>query len=218
MEMLELELQLAIDESEVQFRKNAALPLFVLDYGYDMQGTGTDMHRSYGDLGDDDSFNIGVRAEIPIGNEILEARVNSAILTRLRRLATRDARKLAIQTEVYDTLDTLAQSWQRILAARLEAILAARTLAAEQRQFDVGLRTSVEVLDAIARLADAQSREVQALGSYQIALVDLAFATGTSLGAAQIDWSPFSPEELEALEQATSGVTTQGGAKISGNP
>ena len=218
MEMLELELQLAIDESEVQFRKNAALPLFVLDYGYDMQGTGTDMHRSYGDLGDDDSFNIGVRAEIPIGNEILEARVNSAILTRLRRLATRDARKLAIQTEVYDTLDTLTQSWQRILAARLEAILAARTLAAEQRQFDVGLRTSIEVLDANARLADAQSREVQALGAYQIALVDLAFATGTSLGAAQIDWSPFSPEELEALEQATSGVTTQGGAKISGNP
>jgi hypothetical protein len=59
---------------------------------------------------------------------------------------------------------------------------------------------------------------VQALGAYQIALVDLAFATGTSLGAAQIDWSPFSPEELEALEQATSGVTTQGGAKISGTP
>ena len=164
------------------------------------------------------ALNIGVRAEIPIGNEILEARVNSAILTRLRRLATRDARKLAIQTEVYDTLDTLTQSWQRILAARLEAILAARTLAAEQRQFDVGLRTSIEVLDANARLADAQSREVQALGAYQIALVDLAFATGTSLGAAQIDWSPFSPEELEALEQATSGVTTQGGAKISGNP
>ena len=218
MEMLELELQLAIDSSEVDFRRNAALPLFVLDYGYDVQGTGTDLDKAYGELGDDDSFNIGVRAEIPIGNEIAESRVNAAILTRLRRLATRDARKLSIETEVYDTLDTLGQSWQRILAARLEALLAARTLAAEQRQFDVGLRTSVDVNDANARLADAQSREVQALGAYQIALVDLAFATGTSLGAAQIDWSPFTPEELEALEKANAATKTEGGARISGNP
>jgi hypothetical protein len=94
----------------------------------------------------------------------------------------------------------LAQSWQRILAARLETILAARTLAAEERQFDVGLRTSTDVLDANASLADAQSREVAALASYQVALVDIAFATGTSLGAARIRWEPFTKEELPALE------------------
>jgi hypothetical protein len=56
------------------------------------------------------------------------------------------------------------------------------------------------VLDANASLADAQSREVAALASYQVALVDIAFATGTSLGAARIRWEPFSKEELPALE------------------
>ncbi|MDI9403170.1 MAG: TolC family protein [Limnohabitans sp.] len=200
MELLELELRLAIDTSEIGFRRNAALPLFVLDYGYNLQGTGPEASNAYGSLGNDDSFDVGLRAEIPLGNDVLESRVNTAILQRVQRLATREARRLAIRTEVFDALDNLAQSWQRILAARLEALLAARTLVAEERQFDVGLRTIVEVLDANARLADAQSREVAALASYQIAQVDLAFATGTSLGAARIRWEPFSLDELPALE------------------
>ena len=218
MEMLELELQLAIDASEIDFRRNAALPLFVLDYGYDAQGTGSDIHKGYEAIGDADSFNIGMRAEIPLGNEVATSRVNAAILARVQRLATREARKQAIRTEVYDALDALMQSWQRILAARLETVLAARTLAAEERQFDVGLRTSTDVLDASASLADAQSREVQALASYQIAMVDLAFATGTSLGAAKIQWTPFTQDELDRLDKSDSAQATVGGAAISGNP
>jgi len=201
MEMLELELQLAIDQSEIGFRRNAALPLFVLDYGYRMQGSGSEAWDAYGAVSEDDNFNVGLRAEIPLGNEAADSRVNAAILARVQRLATRDARRQAIRTEVFDALDALAQSWQRILAARLESVLAARTLAAEERQFDVGLRTSTDVLDASASLADAQSREVAALAAYQSALVDIAFATGTSLGAARIRWEPFSMDELPELER-----------------
>ena len=200
MEMIELELQLAIDQSEIGFRRNAALPLFVLDYGYNIQGVGSEANESYGDMGNADSFNVGVRAEIPMGNEAAESRVNAAILARVQRLGSREARRQSIRTEVFDALDGLTQNWQRILAARLETILAARTLAGEERQFDVGLRTSTDVLDASASLADAQSREVLALSSYQISLIDLAFATGTSLGAARIRWEPFSLDELPALE------------------
>jgi len=201
MEMLELELQLAIDQSEIGFRRNAALPLFVLDYGYNVRGTGTDVEDAYGSLGNADSFDLGLRAEIPMGNEAAESRVNAAILQRVQRLGTREARRQSIRTEVFDALDAITQSWQRILAARLETALAARTLAAEERQFDVGLRTSTDVLDAASNVADAQSREVLALASYQIALVDLAFATGNSLGAARVRWQPFSREELAELER-----------------
>jgi len=218
MEMLELELQLAIDASEVDFRRNAALPLFVVDYGYQSQGPGRDAGDAYGAIGEADSFNIGLRAEIPLGNDAAESRVHSAILARVQRLATRESRKQAIRTEVFDALDALTQSWQRILAARLETVLAARTLAAEERQFDVGLRTSTDVLDASASLADAQSREVLALASYQISLVDLAFATGTSLGAARIRFEPISSDELDALGEASEAPAASGGATIEGIP
>jgi outer membrane protein len=186
MEMLELELQLAIDASTISFRRNAALPLFLFDYSYSFQGSGSSAGSSYGNLFDGDFYTLGLRAEIPLGNEAAEARLRNAILSRVQRLATRDARRRSIESEVLAALDQIRQSWQRILAARLETVLAARTLDGERRQFEVGLRTSTDVLDASARLADARSREVRALADWQISLVDLAFATGTSLGGARV--------------------------------
>jgi hypothetical protein len=41
--------------------------------------------------------------------------------------------------------------------------------------------------------AEAQSAEILALTEYQIAQVDLAFATGTLLGAAKVRWDPIVP-------------------------
>lgn len=186
MEMLELELQLAIDASTISFRRNQALPAFAFDYTYAFEGTAGGVGSAYGDLFNSDFYQVGLAAEIPIGNEIAENRLRSAILQRVQRLATREDRRQAIRVEVLDSLDQIRQSWQRILAARLEVVLATRTLEGEQRQFDVGLRTSTDVLDASAQLADARSREVRALADWQIALVDLAFASGTTLGGARV--------------------------------
>jgi hypothetical protein len=77
-----------------------------------------------------------------------------------------------------------------VLAARQTVILEDRTFKAEQRQFDVGGSTSTNVLDAATRLAAAQLSEARALADYQISQVDLAFATGTLLGASRVSWQP----------------------------
>lgn len=55
--------------------------------------------------------------------------------------------------------------------------------------------TSNEVLNAHTNLAEAQRNEISALADYRISLVDLAYATGTLLGAAKVEWVPFVPEE-----------------------
>ena len=202
MEMLELELRLAIDASNIDFEKNAALPLFTLDYSYNING----LTNSYGNAFDQVSdrgftgWSLGVTGEIPIGNEAAKARVHRAILIRLQRLATTDQRRLAILQEVYDAVDLLNQEWQRILAARQAVILAARTLEGERRQFEVGIRTSTDVLDAAARLADAQSSEVRALTDYELARVDIAFGTGTLLGFDRVHWEPTDSEEVMSDE------------------
>ena len=114
------------------------------------------------------------------------ARLQSALLTRLQRLATREQQEAQINQEIADALDTLETTWQTLLAARQSVLLEARVLGAEQRQFDLGLVTSTDVLDAQTRLANARSREASALATYQIAQTDLAFATGTVLGQTQI--------------------------------
>jgi hypothetical protein len=53
------------------------------------------------------------------------------------------------------------------------------------------------VLDADARLADARLAEIRAIVEYEIAQVDLAFATGTLLGASRVEWGPFDPRETD---------------------
>jgi outer membrane protein len=195
MEMLELELQLASDLSTIDFQKNQALPLITLDYTYRIDGLGATLADSHGVLWRNsfESWSIGLSGSVPLGNEAAKARVQGAILTRLQRLSTREARRLAIRQEVLNAMDAVEAGWQRILASRQSTIAAARTLGAEQRQFDAGARTSTDVLDAATRLADAQSSEISALTDYEIALVDLSFATGTLLGASGVDWAPADP-------------------------
>lgn len=188
MEMLELELQLALDATDIQLARNATLPLFTVDYEYQLLGQGSSFSSAWSNLGNDDQYTLSVSAEIPIGNEVALNRLRRAVLQRVQRLATRDARAQTIRQEVLNAVDSLETAWQRILAARLETVLAARTYEAEKRQFEVGLRTSTDVLDAATRLGDAQSREVNALAGYEIALVDAAFATGTLVGGTRIRW------------------------------
>jgi len=208
MEMLELELQLSIDANNIDLARNQALPLFTVDYTYQYFGYGTSVSQAWTSMGDADQYSLTAGARIPLGNEAAKNRVQSAILTRLQRLATRDLRRLAIRQEVLNAMDNLENAWRRILAARLETALAGRTYEAEKRQFDVGLRTSIDVLDAAARLGDAQSREVRALATWQISLVDLAFATGTQLGQARIDWSEMLP--IPTARDAVQGMGAWG--------
>ena len=175
-----------IDAERVALARNEALPLFTMDYQYQVLGDDSGLAAAYGNLGDADPFIASVNASIPLGNEARRARLSQAITRRLQRLATKESRVQTITQEVHDAVDNVRGAWRRVVAARLESRFAERTLLAEQRQFDVGLRTSVEVLDANARVADAQSREVEAAAQYETSLVDLAFATGTVLGEAQV--------------------------------
>jgi len=195
MEMLELELQLALDSSGIEFAKNQALPNFLLDYQYSIGGLGATARDSNDQLIDNnfESWSVGLSGEIPLGNVAAKSRIEQAILGRLQRLATRDARDQAIRQEVLAAVDNVEAAWQRIMAARQNAVASGRAFAAEQRQFGVGDRTSTDVLNAAAQLADAQRSEIRALADYQISLVDLAFATGTLLGAARLDWAPVDP-------------------------
>jgi outer membrane protein TolC len=191
MEMLQLELQLSLDAGTVDFQRNQTLPLFVLDYTYNLNRFGNQINQAidFTHGANAPQWSVGLNAQIPIGNDAAKAQLRQAILQRVQRLATREQQSLAIRQEVYDALDQFNQDWQRILAARNESILAGRTYLAERRQFELGVRTSTDVLYAAQQLADAQSREVQALTDYEIARVDIAFATGTLLGQGRVQFT-----------------------------
>ncbi len=199
MELLELEIQLAIDAVNVEVARNAELPVFALDFDYSFKGTGDSFSDSTSKLADNDlaDWVVGATIDIPLGNHAARARFRQAVLRRTRTLATRALRELAIRQEVSDALDQLEQDWQRVLAARRETILVGRNFEAERRQFQAGVRTSTEVLEAADFLAEARTREVRALADYQVSMVNLAFATGTVLGQSRIHWPAFAAAARE---------------------
>ena len=190
MEFLELELQIARDTSLIEFERNGTLPLFSVDYTYNINGLGDNGYDAY-DMMLDNQFvdhRVGLALQVPLGNQAAKSRLRRSILQRLQRYASRSLREIAIKQEVLNAADQLETNWQRVVASEKTAHLSGRTLEAEQRRFELGLQTSTEVLDAQTRFADAQLSHIRALVEYQIAQVDLAFATGSLTGAAKVHW------------------------------
>lgn len=195
MELLELQLLVLQDALNVGYFRNQTLPLATLDYTYNISGLGASQRDSFDMLLDSDfvDHRAGLQLIVPIGNQIARNRLLQAVYTRRQRLATQANREDLIKLEVLNAVDQVEANWQRILAARQNTIVNARLYEAEKREFEVGMSTSTDVLNAQFNFANAQSAEISALAEYQISLVDLAYATGTILGAARIQWEPIVP-------------------------
>jgi outer membrane protein len=195
MEMLELELQIAEDVATVDYAKNQALPLVTMDYTYNINGLGSSRDDSFDLLFDKrfEDHRLGLQLLVPLGNEAAKSRVRQAFYQHYQRLASRNTREAMIELEVLNAADQLEANWQRVLASRQSTILDGRLYEAEERQFELGLVTATDVLQAQADFSNSQSAEILALAEYQISLVDLAYATGTLLGAAKVRWEPIVP-------------------------
>jgi outer membrane protein TolC len=190
MELLDYELQLARQVSTIDYLRNQALPVVNLDYTYNISGLGATRSDSFDMLGDNRfaDHRLGVQLVVPLGNAAAKNRLLGAFYERAQILANTESRRSLIELEVLNAIDRLEANWQRILAGRQNTLLQSQLYEAELRQFEIGLRTSTDVLEAQTRLAEAQRAEIAALTEYQIALVDAAFATGTLLGAAKIEF------------------------------
>jgi outer membrane protein len=195
MELLQLQLQLLEKANTVDYMRNQTLPVASLAYTYNVNGLGATRTDAWDMvLGTDYSdHRLSLQARIPIGNEGAKSRLRQAIYDRRATLATEASRKASIEYDVLAAADKIDANWQALLAARQSTILQGRLHDAEKRQFELGMRTSTDVLNAQTSFADAQSSEINALTEYQIALVDLSYATGTILGADRIQWEPIVP-------------------------
>jgi len=197
MELLELELQVIADEAVEAVRRNQALPLLSASLLYRINGLGSELYETINVTSENrfEDWEIGLNAEVPLGNTQRRAAIEQAVLARLQRLASREARRQAVRQQVLDAVDNIDSGWQQILAAQQAVALNERTLKAEESLFENGRSTTTDVLNADTRLADARLRDIQAIVEYQISQIDLAVATGTLLGASRIEWTPLDPRD-----------------------
>ena len=102
----------------------------------------------------------------------------------------RDAVLERITRQLADALDDLATSEERIARSRESRGLADLLLKAEEKSFDLGLNTSLDVLDAQEDLAQAERDVVRARADYAMALAGLLKSQGNFLEAKQIPFVP----------------------------
>lgn len=192
MEILEAELNLLQQAVNVRLARNQLLPLLDLQYRYNANGLGQTSGDSFDLLGDNDfaDHSIGLNLEIPLGNQAARSRLRAALAQRQQALANRQFREQNVRAEVYLAVQNLEQTWQAILAARQRVFAESRVLESEVRKFERGESDSEDVRIARDRLTQAQDQEIRAVRDYQISQIDLAAATGTVLGAANVDWAP----------------------------
>jgi outer membrane protein TolC len=188
MDLLEAQLQVAIELLDKDVARNQLLPDLSLNYNYSSGILSEHFNSGISKLDnvDSSSWGVGVTFSYPLGNGAAKARLRQASQRHALSLNTLERRSLLIQQEVNNAIDRLIQSWQLIQAAIQETIFAQQIYTGELKQFESGFRTSTEVLDAAQFVANAQIRHIQAIADFEISKVELAYATGAQLGYADV--------------------------------
>jgi outer membrane protein TolC len=86
-----------------------------------------------------------------------------------------------ITREVHDAIHQLDEATQALTAGTTSFDLAQKSLASEQRKFELGAETNFFVLDAQTRLAQAELILLQTQVNYRIALAAVGHSTGDLL-------------------------------------
>jgi outer membrane protein TolC len=192
MDMIQMELRLAIDQLDIELAENATLPELTFGYTFTTRAQSDTICQALGLLADNSfpSHSIGLSTRIQLGNKAAKARLRRVQLQRMQTLISRERLHIEIRQQVHEAVNELRQNWRRILAAAENVTAAYRDYEVEQAQFQLGNRTSTEVLRSAEALAEAQLRKIRAFVEYEIAKVNLARTTGTLLGYGRIQLEP----------------------------
>ena len=197
-ELLESELQIASDALQIKVNENQLLPSVDFSASYSLNGFDDNnfsgaTSNTFKD-NDPSGWSFGLTGSIPIGNDAAKANLRSSILSRLQSIATKEGRSQQVTKDVHDALDNLESSWMTYLATLYELQATQNRYDATNKLYVSNQVSSTDVTQAIMALGEAKLTMLQATVSYQIAMVQLATATGTLMGHSQVEWStPESP-------------------------
>jgi outer membrane protein TolC len=192
MEMVQLDQYLLMDDLNIELARDATRPDLDLSYRYTTRSEAGGVGGAFEDLAGDgsDDHLVGLSATIPLGNRAARARLQRARLAKIQDQAQRSRLRQTIRQEVYEAVSDLERNWRRILASEQGVVAAQRDYRVKQSQFQLGARTSTDVLYSATQLADAQLGQIRAFSDYEIAQVNLARATGTLLGYGRVFLQP----------------------------
>jgi HAE1 family hydrophobic/amphiphilic exporter-1 len=190
--------QLANDATSVRLAHNELEPNLSLQGFYQSSGLGGNQYNlitgamvAQGGFGSSmgQLFGFGypgygatLSLSLPVRNRGAQATLGNALVSRSRDLRSGGQVQEQIAREVHDAVHQLEEARDALAAGAASFDLAQKTLASEQRKFELGAETNFFVLDAQTRLAQAELILLQTQVNYRIALAAVGHSTGDLLG------------------------------------
>jgi len=115
---------------------------------------------------------------MPIRNRAAQADLGSALVGRRRDLYSEQQVREQLTLDVNNGVHQLEEAKLTLEAGKTSLDLAEKTLAADQRKYELGSETVFFLLDAQTRLAAARASLLQAQIDYQNAVAAVDYATG----------------------------------------
>ena len=119
--------------------------------------------------------------QLPVKNRASQAALGSALVGRTRDLYNDRLLREQITQEVSDAVHHLNETKMALDAGTASYDLAQKSLAADQRKYELGAETNFFVLDSQSRLAQAELTLLQTQIEYQVAVATVHHATGSLL-------------------------------------
>jgi len=127
------------------------------------------------------SYGFGLTLNLPVKNRSGQAALGSALVSRSRDLYTERQIREQITYDVSNAVHQLEEAKINIAASKESVDLARKTMAAEQRKYELGTGQIFLVLEAQTELAAAEQGLLQAEVSYRLAVAAVDYATGSLL-------------------------------------
>jgi outer membrane protein TolC len=127
------------------------------------------------------TYSVGVSLSLPVKNHRAAADLGSALVSKRSDLYQLRSRQQAITLEVRNAVHQLEVGKLSLAAASDALELAKKSLAADQRKYELGAETIFFVLDSQNTLEQAQQSYLQAQVQYRLALAAVDHATGDLL-------------------------------------
>jgi len=188
---------LSIDSTSIKLAKNQLEPNLALSGFYQSNGLGGNEYNlttgqliAPGGFGSSMSqlFGFGypgyggsLQLTLPVRNRAGQAALGTALVNRTHDLYSAGQVEEQIIREVRDAVHQLDEAKVALEAGKASFDLAQKTLASEQRKFELGAETNFFVLDAQTRVAQAELVLLQTQVSYRLALAAVGHATGDLL-------------------------------------
>ncbi|HEV2400944.1 MAG TPA: TolC family protein [Candidatus Sulfotelmatobacter sp.] len=183
---------LSRDEMEIRVAKNHLLPQLDLMGLYLSNGIGGSGLNAVGQPISSSwihqvfafsypTYEAQLTLNLPLKNRAAKAEMGSALVSKHNDLYSQRLMQEQVTLDVSNSVHLLEESKLSIAASKEALDLAQKTMAAEQRKYELGSSTVYLVLEAQTELASAQQTLLQAEVGYQLAIAALDHSTGEML-------------------------------------